>query len=462
MDKREKKVITIPAEEVRAKTGAEKKRLRVAAYCRVSTDEERQLGSFENQIEYFTNLIRENGRYELAAIYSDEGISGTSVRRRPGFQAMIAACEAGEIDLIVTKSISRFARNTQDSLSFTRRLKEIGVGVCFEKKGINTLESSGELLLTLFSCFAQEESRSISENTAWGIRSRFRQGIPHLNTTVLLGYDKGPDGELVINEDQAAVVRRVYRRYLEGASLSGIAGELNRDGIPGVKGEVKWCATTVSRLLQNEKYKGALLMQKTFTANYLTRQHVRNTGQLTQYYIAENHPAIIPPEPSGRPTAFGGWGAGAPLPSTPGSSAPAAAGGSSGAAPPGRPGPAGSAWTAGGSWGTGSSGRGSARPSTPWWRPGRPGQALRPRGTPPWPGSGRPRWRSSRRRGPSPSRSPASPGRSSGRPGWRRRTGCAISSTPGRGEGSAAAPPRPPCDAGPPVPRTPGSCVWDT
>ena len=296
MDKKEKKVITIPAEEVRAKTGAEKKRLRVAAYCRVSTDEERQLGSFENQIEYFTNLIRENGRYELAAIYSDEGISGTSVRRRPGFQAMIAACEAGEIDLIVTKSISRFARNTQDSLSFTRRLKEIGVGVCFEKEGINTLESSGELLLTLFSCFAQEESRSISENTAWGIRSRFRQGIPHLNTTVLLGYDKGPDGELVINEGQAAVVRRVYRRYLEGASLSGIAGELNRDGIPGVKGEVRWCATTVSRLLQNEKYKGALLMQKTFTANYLTRQHVRNTGQLTQYYIAENHPAIIPPE----------------------------------------------------------------------------------------------------------------------------------------------------------------------
>ncbi len=290
------RVVVIPAEQVHANAGKPEGKLRVAAYCRVSTDEERQLGSFENQIDYFTRLISENRKYELVAIYSDEGISGCSVRSRKGFQSMIADCEAGKIDLIITKSISRFARNTQDSLNYTRRLKDRGIGVCFEKEGINTMESSGELLLTLFSCFAQEESRSISENTAWGIRSKFQQGIPHLNTEVLLGYDRGADGGLVVNEEQAETVRRVYRLYLEGFSLNGIASALNRDGVPGVHGEAKWCATTIGRLLENEKYKGAMLMQKTFTVNYLTRQHVRNTGQLNQYFIEENHPAIIPRE----------------------------------------------------------------------------------------------------------------------------------------------------------------------
>lgn len=292
----EKQVVMIPAEQVLVKSGKKDRKLRVAAYCRVSTDEEKQLGSFENQIEYFTRLIAENGRYELVNIYTDEGISGTSTRRRRGFMEMIQDCEAGKIDLIITKSISRFARNTQDSLNYTRKLKDMGIGVCFEKEGINTLESSGELLLTLFSCFAQEESRSISENTAWGIRSKFQQGIPHLNTERLLGYDKDEKGNLVINEAQAATVRRVYRAFLEGFSLSGIAKLLNSEDVPGALGEANWCATTVGRLLENEKYKGALLMQKTFTANYLTKQHIRNTGQLNQYYIAENHPAIIPPE----------------------------------------------------------------------------------------------------------------------------------------------------------------------
>lgn len=209
---------------------------------------------------------------------------------------MIADCEAGKIDLIITKSISRFARNTQDSLNYTRKLKDMGIGIYFEKEGINTLESSGELLLTLFSCFAQEESRSISENTAWGIRSKFQQGIPHLNTEIILGYDKGEDGNLVINPEQAVTVRRIYRMYLEGYALNRIAAVLNQEGVTGAKGEAKWCGSTVSRLLQNEKYKGALLMQKTFTANYLTKQHIRNTGQLAQYYIEQNHPPIISPE----------------------------------------------------------------------------------------------------------------------------------------------------------------------
>ena len=246
-----KNVVVIPAEQVYEKSGKREKTLRVAAYCRVSTDEEKQIGSFENQIEYFTRLISENGKYELVKIYSDEGISGCSIRSRKGFQAMIEDCDAGRIDLIITKSISRFARNTQDSLNYTRKLKNMGIGVYFEKEGINTLESSGELLLTLFSCFAQEESRSISENTAWGIRSKFQQGIPHLNTEVLLGYDKDEAGRLVINEEQAEIVRRVYRMFLEGFSLNAIAVSLNKAGLPGVHGEAKWCATTIGRLLEN-------------------------------------------------------------------------------------------------------------------------------------------------------------------------------------------------------------------
>lgn len=289
-------VVVIPAQEVRELSGKREKRLRVAAYCRVSTDEERQLGSFENQIEYFSNLITGQRDYDLVHIYSDEGISGCSTKSRAGFRAMIADCEAGKIDLVITKSISRFARNTQDSLNYTRKLKEKGIGVYFEKEGINTLESSGELLLTLFSCFAQEESRSISENTAWGIRSKFQQGIPHLNVENLLGYDKDEKGKLVIREEQASIVRRIFRMYLEGLSLNAIAGSLNRDEIKGVRGDVKWCATTIGRVLENEKYKGSLLMQKTFTTNYLTKRNAKNTGQLTQYYVEQNHPAIIPPE----------------------------------------------------------------------------------------------------------------------------------------------------------------------
>lgn len=290
----DKTVITIPAETPQ-EAHDRPTTIRVAAYCRVSTEEDRQLDSLDNQVEHFTRLADENSSYELVKVYYDEGISGTRTRSRKGFQEMVEDCERGQIDLIVTKSISRFARNTQDSLSYTRKLKELGIGVYFEKEGINTLESSGELLLTLFSCFAQEESRSISENTAWGIRSRFQQGIPHLNAKNLLGYDKDEEGRLVIDDEQAAVVRRIFRMFLEGYSLGGIARRLNEEGVCGVRGASRWCGTTISRILKNEKYRGSLLMQKTYTVNYLTKQQARNTGQLPQYYIEANHPPIIDP-----------------------------------------------------------------------------------------------------------------------------------------------------------------------
>lgn len=294
----EKDVIVIPAKNTgnHPANGSGRERLRVAAYCRVSTEEEQQLGSFENQIDNYTRQITGNKNYELVRIYSDEGISGCSTKSRKGFRALIEDCEAGLIDLVITKSISRFARNTQDSLNYTRKLRDMGIGIYFEKEGISTLESSGELLLTLFSCFAQEESRSISENTAWGIRSRFKQGIPHLNVKIILGYEKDEEGRLVIFEEQAVTVRRIYRMFLEGFSLHAIADVLNCESIPGVRGEPRWCATTITRLLENEKYKGSMLMQKTYTTNYLTKRHARNTGQLEQYYIEQNHPAIIDPE----------------------------------------------------------------------------------------------------------------------------------------------------------------------
>ena len=289
-----KEVQIIPAKEVQHKANKADRILRVAAYCRVSTDEEKQLGSFENQIEYFTNLINDNKKYQLVKIYADEGISGTNTKRRTGFKEMIRDCEEGKIDLIITKSISRFARNTQDSLNYTRILKDKGIGIYFEKEGINTLESSGELLLTLFSCFAQEESRSISENTSWGIRSKFKQGIPHINAKNLLGYDKDSQGKLIINEEQATIVKRIYAMFLEGYSLNEIARTLNNEDIRGVRNKANWCAVTIDRILKNEKYNGSVLMQKTFTSNYLTKQHLPNTGQLNQYYIEDNHEPIIP------------------------------------------------------------------------------------------------------------------------------------------------------------------------
>lgn len=188
------------------KTATKVKKLRVAAYCRVSTDADEQLNSFENQVSYYTEYINSKEEYEMAGIYADEGISGTSTRRRNEFNRMIEDCEDGKIDLVITKSISRFARNTQDCLSYARKLKNMGIGVFFEKEGINSLDGTGELLFTILSSLAQEESRSISENCKWGIRKGFSDGKLHLNTNRFLGYDKDTNGELVINKDQAATV----------------------------------------------------------------------------------------------------------------------------------------------------------------------------------------------------------------------------------------------------------------
>lgn len=289
-----KRITVIPARKrTTHSAGTKKKRLRVAAYCRVSTEQEEQQGSFKNQVEYYTNLINSNPDYSLAGIFSDDGISGTSTRKRPGFMAMIKACDDGNVDFLITKSISRFARNTADCLYFSRHLKNKGIPILFEKEGVNTMEASGELLFTILSSLAQEESRNISENVQWGIRSKFQKGIPHLNTESLLGYDKDENGNLVINNAQAEVVRRIYREFLEGWTPTEIAKRLNKEEVPGVHGKACWHTVSIERVLKNEKHCGDLLMQKTYTSDFLTKKMEENEGDLEQYFIKDDHPAIV-------------------------------------------------------------------------------------------------------------------------------------------------------------------------
>lgn len=265
----------------------------MAAYCRVSTDQLEQLSSYEAQVEYYTTYITNHPDYELAGIYADEGISGTNTKKREQFNKMIEDCKNRKIDMIITKSISRFARNTLDCLNFVRQLKDLGIGVIFEKENINTLDAKGEVLLSILSSLAQDESRSISENSTWGIRRRFEQGKVALNHTKFMGYDKDEDGNLIINESQAKFVRRIFKDYLDGKGPNRIARELEEDWVPNWNGKAKWYEGSIRKMLSNEKYKGDALLQKTYTVDYLTKKRVENTGQVPRYYVEDNHPAII-------------------------------------------------------------------------------------------------------------------------------------------------------------------------
>lgn len=269
------------------------KKIRVAAYCRVSTDHEDQIHSFDAQVDYYTKYIKEHENYELAGIYADEGISGTNTKKREQFKRMIADCKAGKVDLVITKSISRFARNTQDCLQYSRMLKNLGIGIIFEKENINTLDSTGELLFTILSSLAQDESRNISENCKWGIRTKFRNGQMHLNTYKFLGYDKNEEGKLIINKEQAKTVARIYEEFLWGINPQQIAKELEEEGVPGCCGQTKWYTTTVIGILKNEKHKGDALLQKTYTADFLTKRQVKNNGEIMQVYVEDSHEGIV-------------------------------------------------------------------------------------------------------------------------------------------------------------------------
>ncbi|MCM1222968.1 MAG: recombinase family protein [Lachnospiraceae bacterium] len=292
-----RKVTAIPAtisKYTAAPINSTKKR-KVAGYARVSTDHEDQVTSYEAQVDYYTNYIQGRDDWEFAGIYTDEGISATSTRHRAGFNKMIADAKVGKIDLIITKSVSRFARNTVDSLTTVRDLKERGIEIYFEKENIWTLDSKGELLITIMSSLAQEESRSISENVTWGQRKRFADGKVSFAYSRVLGLDKGPDGTIVVNREQAETVRLIFSLFLEGMSPYSIAAELTRRGIKTPGGKDVWNQQTVRRMLSNEKYKGDALLQKEFTVDFLRKKTKKNEGEVPQYYVEGNHEAIIPP-----------------------------------------------------------------------------------------------------------------------------------------------------------------------
>lgn len=274
----------------------EQKKLRVAAYCRVSTLLEQQEGSYEAQVDYYTEKINSNPNWKCAGIFADDGKSATQTKKRDDFNAMIDACMAGKVDLVLTKSVSRFARNTVDALQFIRKLKEKNIPVIFEKEGVNTMESGGELLITILSSQAQEESRNISENTRWGLTRRFENGIISVNHKKFLGYTKDEDGNLIVVPEEAVIVKRIFREYLEGSSILQIAKGLEADGIKTVTGLEHWHPGTINNMLSNEKFCGDVCMQKTYTIDFLTKKKVKNEGYAPQYYIEDNHEAIIPKE----------------------------------------------------------------------------------------------------------------------------------------------------------------------
>ncbi|MCL1949218.1 MAG: recombinase family protein [Turicibacter sp.] len=294
----QKKAITVIPATINRFTSAsinDVRKRRTAGYARVSTDHEEQQTSYEAQVDYYTNYIKSREDWEFTSVYTDEGISATSTAKRDGFNKMVADALDGKIDLIVTKSVSRFARNTVDSLTTIRKLKEHGTEVYFEKENIWTFDGKGELLITIMSSLAQEESRSISENCTWGQRKRFADGKVCVPYSRFLGYDRADEGGLIINEKEATIIRLIYTMFLEGATPHTIAKHLTAEGILTPGGKSIWSQTTVKAILSNEKYKGDALLQKSYTVDFLTKKKKINEGEIPQYYVENAHEAIIEP-----------------------------------------------------------------------------------------------------------------------------------------------------------------------
>lgn len=284
-------VIVIPARS-EVKNNVSQRQLNVAAYCRVSTDDDEQETSFEAQISYYTEKINGSSGWRMAGIFADEGITGTVDTKRPEFLKMIRLCRNRKIDLILTKSISRFARNTVDCLKYVRELKSLGIGVIFEKENIDTMRIDSEMLLTVMSSFAQAESESISKNVSWGIRQSFKSGKVSINYKFMLGYRKGADGKPEIVPDEAEIVKEIFRKYLDGCSQNQIADYLNGMGITTKAGK-KWYDITVSNILTNEKYTGDAILQKTYVLDCISKKRCVNNGELPKYLVKGHHEAII-------------------------------------------------------------------------------------------------------------------------------------------------------------------------
>ena len=287
------KLIVIPPVRETVQSQAEKKQLRVAAYCRVSTDDEEQLTSYEAQVSYYTDKITSNPDWVMADVFADEGKTGTSVKSRKDFQRMIRQCRRGKIDLILTKSLSRFARNTLDTVKYTRELRQLGIPVIFEKENLNSISWESEFLLTLFSGLAQSESESISKNVSWGKRQAMKEGKVTIQYKHLLGYIRGADGKPEIVPDQAEIIRFIFKRYLAGDTLRAIKAQLEAEQVPYITGEVAWNLSTLQSILQNEKYCGDVIMQKTFRKDCISKETVVNTGQLPKYWTQNHHEAIV-------------------------------------------------------------------------------------------------------------------------------------------------------------------------
>ena len=295
MAKKVKVIMPTVATTVSAKND-ETCRRKVAGYARVSTDRLEQETSYEAQLDYYTKFIKSHDNWEFVGMYSDEGITGTNTFKRDGFNRMIDDAMDGKIDLIVIKSVSRFARNTVDALSNVRKLKSVGCEVFFEKENLWSLDPKVEMMLTIMSSLAQEESRSISENTRWGKRKNNADGKVTLSYTQFWGYDKGPDGTMVINEEEAKLVREVFALYLQGYSPYKIAQKFTERGIKTITGKDTWASNTIYSMLKNEKYKGDALLEKSYVKDFLTKERVRNKGEVKQYYVEGDHEPIIEPK----------------------------------------------------------------------------------------------------------------------------------------------------------------------
>lgn len=270
--------------------------LNVGAYCRVSTDTEEQQGSYNSQVTHYTERIKSTPGWRFVKVYGDEGISGTNADNRPGFQEMMQDCENGKLDLIITKSISRFSRNVTVTLEVARKLRDKGIGIFFEKENLNTLHYTSESLLAIFSSLAQAESESMSENIKMGREYRYKKGGCCYNMGKVFGFNQDSNGIVTINEEQAVTVRLMYESYLNGMSVGGIIKDLRERKIPSPTGKEEWSPGTVERILSSEKYKGDFLARKTFTVDPISKKKKKNTGQVTQYLITNHHPAIIEPE----------------------------------------------------------------------------------------------------------------------------------------------------------------------
>lgn len=269
------------------------RQLRVAAYCRVSTKQEEQLNSYEVQTKYYTEKIASEPKWKLVGIYADKGISGTSTLKRDEFNKLMKLCKNGKVDMIITKSISRFARNTLDCIKYTRMLKELNVDVFFEEQGIHSTAPGAEFYITIYGSIAQSESENISANVIWGKTQSARQGNVPFRYKNFLGYRKSEDGNPEIDPEQAEIVKQIYIEFLAGMSLGNIATRLNETGVRTASGKGKWVSGTIQSILSNEKYKGDAVLNKTYTVDCLTKRVKINRGERPKYYVENNHPAII-------------------------------------------------------------------------------------------------------------------------------------------------------------------------